>query len=190
MAYEYLGEYIDIHAGGLDLVFPHHENEIAQSEAMLGHVFGRYWMHNGFVQINKEKMSKSLGNFFTLQHVFAHYDPMIVRYYFLTHAYRSPLEFSFDNLDGVSKSYKKLVYFFASVSMPSVLDREAIKAYPTAQKLLDALCNDLNTPAFLGILFEYIHGEYHDAEECSGIKYLCVQVLGLTLQLLEKKHAL
>ena len=78
MATKYLAPHIDIHAGGLDLMFPHHENEIAQSEALQGPPFSKYWIHNGFVQVNKEKMSKSLGNFFTLKDVFKEFDPMVV----------------------------------------------------------------------------------------------------------------
>ncbi|MFX0168783.1 MAG: cysteine--tRNA ligase [Candidatus Hodarchaeota archaeon] len=94
MAAKYLGEPIDIHGGGLDLVFPHHENEIAQSEALSGKPFVRYWMHNGFLTVNKEKMSKSLGNFFTIQEITARYDPEVVRLFLISSHYRSPIDFS------------------------------------------------------------------------------------------------
>ena len=104
-----LGEHIDIHGGGLDLIFPHHENEIAQSESLFGAPFSRMWMHNGMVNSNKEKMSKSLGNFFVLRDLFNHFDPMVMRYYFLTHHYRMPIEFSFEGLTSAQKSYERLI---------------------------------------------------------------------------------
>lgn len=99
MSTKYLGEPIDIHGGGLDLVFPHHENEIAQSEALSGRPFVRYWMHNGFLTVNKEKMSKSLGNFFTIQEITAKYDPEVVRLFLISSQYRSPIDFSDAHLD-------------------------------------------------------------------------------------------
>jgi cysteinyl-tRNA synthetase len=98
----------DIHGGGLDLVFPHHENEIAQSEAALGRQFVKYWLHNGFVTINKEKMSKSLGNFFTLREIFEKYDPMVVRYFLLGQHYRSPLDFSDDKLEQAKSAWERI----------------------------------------------------------------------------------
>ena len=94
MSSELLGETIDIHGGGQDLIFPHHENEIAQSEARSGKQFVKYWIHNGFVTINKEKMSKSLNNSFTLEEILKEYNARIVRYYLLTQNYSSPLDFS------------------------------------------------------------------------------------------------
>jgi cysteinyl-tRNA synthetase len=109
LAYLNLGEHIDIHGGGLDLIFPHHENEIAQSESLLGAPFSRMWMHNGMVNSNKEKMSKSLGNFFVLRDVYKHFDPMVLRYYFLMHHYRMPIEFSFEGLTSAQKSYERLI---------------------------------------------------------------------------------
>ncbi|MFX1299837.1 MAG: cysteine--tRNA ligase [Promethearchaeota archaeon] len=99
MSAKYLGEPIDIHGGGLDLVFPHHENEIAQSEALSGRPFVRYWLHNGFLTVNKEKMSKSLGNFFTIQEITAKYDPEVVRLFLISSQYRSPIDFSDAQLD-------------------------------------------------------------------------------------------
>ena len=99
MSSKYLGEPIDIHGGGLDLVFPHHENEIAQSEALSGKPFVRYWMHNGFLTVNKEKMSKSLGNFFTIQEITVRYEPEVVRLLLISSQYRSPIEFSDTQLD-------------------------------------------------------------------------------------------
>jgi len=103
MSAKYLGEPIDIHGGGLDLVFPHHENEIAQSEALSGRPFVRYWMHNGFLTVNKEKMSKSLGNFFTIQEITAKYDPEVVRLFLISSQYRSPIDFSDAHLDEANR---------------------------------------------------------------------------------------
>ncbi|MDH4027885.1 MAG: cysteine--tRNA ligase, partial [Nitrospirota bacterium] len=94
MSSKYLGESFDIHGGGADLIFPHHENEIAQSEALSGKPFVKYWMHNGFITVDKEKMSKSLGNFFTIKDILEKYDPEVVRYFLLSAHYRSPIEFS------------------------------------------------------------------------------------------------
>ena len=98
MSQKYLGETFDIHGGGKDLIFPHHENEIAQSEAATGKPFARYWIHNGFVNINKEKMSKSLGNILTLKEIFKDWHPEVIRLFFLSHHYRSPVDYSVDSL--------------------------------------------------------------------------------------------
>jgi len=95
MALKFLGQHIDIHGGGMDLIFPHHENEIAQSEGLFGPPFAKYWIHNAFVRINKEKMSKSLGNFFTLKDVFAKFDPMVIRFFYINHNYNIPIDFFF-----------------------------------------------------------------------------------------------
>src|SRR5690606_24247019 len=108
MAEKFLGTKIDIHGGGMDLIFPHHENEIAQSESLCGCNWVSFWLHNAFVRIDKEKMSKSLGNFFTLRDVFIEYDPMVVRFMILNHHYRSPLDFSFDDLAVSQKTYQRL----------------------------------------------------------------------------------
>jgi cysteinyl-tRNA synthetase len=112
MSQKYLGETFDIHGGGKDLIFPHHENEIAQSEAATDKPFVRYWIHNGFVNMNKEKMSKSLGNILTLKEIFKDWRPEVVRLFLLSHHYRSPVDFSFDNLSeaksGLDRFYTTL----------------------------------------------------------------------------------
>jgi cysteinyl-tRNA synthetase len=108
MASKFLGNHIDLHAGGQDLIFPHHENEIAQSEGLNGAPFAKYWMHNAFVQINKTKMSKSLSNSFTLKDVFDQIDPMVLRYYFANHNYNTPLDFDLAELHKIQKSYNRL----------------------------------------------------------------------------------
>jgi cysteinyl-tRNA synthetase len=112
MSQKYLGETFDIHGGGKDLIFPHHENEIAQSEAATGKPFVRYWIHNGFVNINKEKMSKSLGNVLTLKEIFKDWRPEIIRLFLLSSHYRSPVDFSFDSL---SETKTALDRFYATL---------------------------------------------------------------------------
>ena len=103
MAIKYLGETIDIHSGGQDLIFPHHENEIAQSEGATGKPFARYWLHNGYININNEKMSKSLGNFFTVREILQHFDPEVVRFFMLSAHYRNPI-----NLGAVNQAKSAL----------------------------------------------------------------------------------
>ena len=109
MSKKYLGETIDIHAGGEDLIFPHHENEIAQSECCSGKVFSNYWMHNGFLNINGLKMSKSLGNFFTVRDITKDYDPMVLRLFILSAQYRQPLNFSREVMDQAKASYERIL---------------------------------------------------------------------------------
>ena len=108
MVCRHLGETIDIHCGGLDLIFPHHENEIAQSEAASGKPFARYWLHNGFININNEKMSKSLGNFFTVRDIAAKYPYEVIRFFMLSAHYRSPINFSDDLLDAARNGLERL----------------------------------------------------------------------------------
>ena len=112
MSEHFLGEHFDIHGGGQDLIFPHHENEIAQSEGAHGHVFVNYWLHNGFVRVDNEKMSKSLGNFFTIREVLGRFDPEVVRYFILRAHYRSPLNYSDQHLEdaraGLTRLYTAL----------------------------------------------------------------------------------
>ncbi len=109
MSKKYLGEEIDIHAGGEDLIFPHHENEIAQSECCNGKVFARYWMHNGFLNIDNKKMSKSLGNFFTVREIAEQYDLQVLRFFMLNAHYRSPLNFSRDLMEASKNSLERIL---------------------------------------------------------------------------------
>ncbi len=179
MVADLFGPSCDIHGGGRDLIFPHHENEIAQSEALFGQTMARYWLHNGFVQINNEKMSKSLGNFFTLRDIFESADPMLVRYYFLTHHYRAPLDFSFHDLKSLEKSYKRLTRIFDRVC--PVLDQSSVMSSTVVQKMMNFLYDDLNTSGMFGVLFDNLdYLQNHESELCA-VKQFIQNVLGLTL---------
>lgn len=188
MAERYLGKTLDIHAGGMDLIFPHHENEVAQSEALHEIPFVRYWMHNGFVRINEEKMSKSLGNFFTLRDIFKKYDPMVVRFYLLNHQYKAPLDFSFDDLDMIQKSYQRLCKIFASGECPQNLSSKEITQSTIVQKMLSFLTDDVNTPGMFGVLFESLSDLQKNPQELCLVKAFLQQILGLTLQPLPEKE--
>ena len=179
LAHHYLGEQIDIHGGGLDLIFPHHENEIAQSEALYKKDFAQFWVHNGLVNINKEKMSKSLGNIFALHELFKTFDPMIVRYYFLSHHYHAPIEFSFDGLAAAQKAYQKLINVFANYSC-----KEMPKDFtsPIIDQIKEFLCDDLNTPGVLGVIFGHLSDLQDNEQELCAVKYILTNVFGLTLQ--------
>ena len=181
LANKYLSSQIDIHAGGLDLVFPHHENEIAQSESLHQKQFARYWVHNGFVNIGKEKMSKSLGNFFTLDDVIKQVDPMVIRFYYLTHHYRAPLEFSFDTVLAVKKTYQRLVSLFGTVPDQTLTYANAIDM-PIVKQMIDFLCDDLNTPGMFGVIFEHLPQLQQDEKQMMAVGWLLKQVLGLTLE--------
>jgi len=154
MAKKQLGETIDIHAGGQDLIFPHHENEIAQSESLSGKPFARFWLHNGFVRINQEKMSKSLGNFFTLKQIFEQFDPIALRYYLLTHQYKMPIDFSFDDLEGAQKAYQRLARVFDAVKCTQEQLNVREGQSKIVDEMLEFLTDDLNTPGMFGVLFE------------------------------------
>lgn len=179
----HLGEHIDIHGGGLDLIFPHHENEIAQSESLFGEPFSRMWMHNGMITINKEKMSKSLGNFFFLRDLYKQFDPMVIRYFFLTHHYRMPVEFNFDVLTVAQKSYERLINLFGAEQIGADDYQSAI-----VDRMVSYLHDDLNTPGLLGVLFENISDITENNNERAAVKNILMNVLGLTLQPLPVKE--
>ena len=112
MSTKYLGQPFDIHGGGRDLIFPHHENEIAQSEGALGRPLARFWLHNGFLNINQEKMSKSLGNFFTIREILEEFDAAALRHYFLSSHYRSPMDFSKEGLNEAARATDRIYETF------------------------------------------------------------------------------
>ncbi len=159
MVRDELGESIDIHAGGMDLTFPHHENEIAQSEAVTGKPLARYWLHNGFINMDGEKMSKSLGNFRLTRDLLANYDPMAFRLFVLQAQYRKPIDFTADALDAAENGWKTLkeaLQFgsqFAALpgwsrTAPTDLDQEAVDRFNAAMD------DDFNTPIALSVVFE------------------------------------
>lgn len=185
MAEHILGKEFDIHGGGRDLIFPHHENEIAQSESLHKKPMAHIWMHNGFVQINKEKMSKSLGNFFTLRDIFNDFDPMVIRYYLLSHHYGAPLDFSFDDVKAVEKSYKRLTRMFDVLCAPAT--HEQMKTNEIIQKMLQFLTDDLNTPGMMGVLFEHLDSLQKNHQSLCEVKTFLQEVLGLTLVPLPEK---
>jgi cysteinyl-tRNA synthetase len=151
MSSEILGPHFDIHGGGQDLQFPHHENEIAQSEGAHGGTFVNYWMHNGFVRVDDEKMSKSLGNFFTIREVLKKYDPEVVRFFILRAHYRSPLNYSDVHLDDAKQALTRLYTALKNVP-PVVVDVDW--AHPRAAAFKAAMDDDFNTPEAIAVLFE------------------------------------
>lgn len=149
-----LGEQFDIHGGGLDLQFPHHENEIAQSEGASGKRFVNYWMHNGFLNVDNEKMSKSLGNFFTIRDVLKSYDGETVRYFMLRVQYRSPFNYSDAGLDDARQGLRRLYTALDTVNLSGV-DTSAIDwTQDHAARFKAAMDEDFNTPIAVSILFE------------------------------------
>jgi len=184
MAEKFLAPTIDIHGGGMDLMFPHHENERAQAELAFGKTFAKEWMHVAFVRIDKEKMSKSLGNFFTLRQVFNAFDPMVVRFYVLNHHYRSPIDFSFQDLEVAEKTYRRLCTFFAQKSCPVTFASASQHESPIMKNMLRFLDDDLNTVGMWGVLFENLDNL---GDEFCTIKSFIQNVLGLSLQPLMPK---
>lgn len=166
MALTHLGEVIDIHSGGCDLVFPHHENERAQSMGATGKPFVRYWLHNGFLTINREKMSKSLGNFFTINEVLAKYHPSIVRFYLLSAHYRHPLDYSDAALDEAKSAVNRIREAVVSAEKLFDLMDPAIappsEAEPSMEvarfesAFTDAMDDDFNTQRALAVIFEAV----------------------------------
>jgi cysteinyl-tRNA synthetase len=190
MASSLLGDQIDIHGGGEDLQFPHHENEIAQSEGAMngpenrGKKFANYWMHNGFVQVDNEKMSKSLGNFFTLREVLKLYDAEVVRFFFIRAQYRSPLNYSDKQLDEAKAALLRLYTALASVSVSA----QAI-AKVTAQsnqRFTAAMNDDFNTPMAVAVLFDLAAEVNRNKNEAVAAELL---VLANTLGLLVRDAA-
>lgn len=150
MSTECLGHNFDIHGGGMDLQFPHHENEIAQSEAATGEKFANVWMHNGFVRIDDEKMSKSLGNFFTIRDVTAKYDPEVLRYFILTSHYRSPLNYSDKALDTAKAALTTLYTALRGIKIDTVSDKDT----EYHQRVRTAMNDDFNTAEVIPVLFD------------------------------------
>ena len=201
MSKKYLGEEIDIHAGGEDLIFPHHENEIAQSECCNGKIFARYWLHNGFLNIDNRKMSKSLGNFFTVREITEQYDPQVLRFFMLSAHYRSPLNFSREIMDSSKNALERICT--AVTNLKHVVDNaQKVELSEEEEKLLnemtvyrqkfeEAMDDDLNTADAVSAVFELVkyantHGKEDISKAFAGaikgeIVSLC-DVLGLLVE--------
>ena len=204
MSMKYLGETFDIHCGGVDLIFPHHENEIAQSEGATGKPFAKYWMHNGHINVDNKKMSKSAGNFFTVRDIAKEFSPEVVRMFMLSAHYRSPINFSRDLILQAKSALDRLYTArdnaaFALEHAPEREMNDAEKAFVERAKEAmdrfdDAMCDDLNTSGALGVLFEYIrymNTVLADAnnpcktvieEALSALKVMAHDILGLLMK--------
>lgn len=196
MSKKYLGEEIDIHAGGEDLIFPHHENEIAQSEAANGKTFAKYWMHNGFLNIDNVKMSKSLGNFFTVREISEKYDLQVLRFFMLSAHYRSPLNFSADlmaasknGLERILTAVERLDGIEGTEAALGDAEKEVKEQVDElVKKFEDAMEDDFNTADAVSAIFELVKlANVHVTGESSAelvetvrstIKKLC-DVLGI-----------
>ena len=191
MSRKHLGKTIDIHAGGADLIFPHHENEIAQSECANGCKFVNYWLHNGFVTINKEKMSKSLKNFVTIGSLLESYDANTLRFFILTNHYRMPVEFCDTALDGAKAGWKRVqtavnevVRFVGKDNLPDVSESDEVKAFK------EAMDNDLNTSKALAVIFDATTNankavadkDKVNAEKYAAILLLLTGVMGFNIE--------
>jgi len=189
MAARYLGKCFDIHGGGADLQFPHHQNETAQAQAAYGTKFVNTWMHVGYVQVNKEKMSKSMGNFFVLHEALQKYDPEVLRYFLLNNHYRSPLDYSTDNLLNAKAALER--FYLTLRDLPEIIESKLDDRH---QQLISAFYNamndDFNTPKAIAVLFDMAReiNRLHDADEVETAARLAVEMrrLGSILGLLQK----
>ncbi len=158
MANKYLGETIDIHSGGKDLMFPHHENEIAQSECANGCTFARYWMHNGFINVDNEKMSKSKGNFFTIRDIAEHFPHRVIRFFMLTAHYRSPINFSDELLGQAQNGLERIDRCIENIefSMKGDAGDKEVNLDSYREKFISAMDDDLNTADAISVIFELV----------------------------------
>ncbi|MFM9836161.1 MAG: cysteine--tRNA ligase, partial [Methylophilaceae bacterium] len=177
MSEKHLGNHFDIHGGGQDLQFPHHENEIAQSEAAHSCTMANYWMHNGFVRVDDEKMSKSIGNFFTIREVLKKYDAEVVRFFILRAHYRSPLNYSDKHLDDAKASLTRL---YTALRGMEVSTQAIGWNQPQAARFKEAMDDDFNTPEAIAVLFDLANEVNKDksVEAASLLKSLS-KVVGL-----------
>jgi cysteinyl-tRNA synthetase len=187
-----LGTTFDIHGGGRDLIFPHHENEIAQSEGASGKPFVKYWLHNGFVNVNQEKMSKSLGNFFTIRDILKSYDPEVVRFFLLTAHYRSPIDFSDQNLEeariGLSRFYEALAHLEKALDKATAAAKQGGVADALAdpvgrltqleERFRSAMDDDFNTALAIGHMFDAVRAINRILAEESNLNGQLQVILG------------
>jgi len=184
MGSEILGKHFDIHGGGADLQFPHHENEIAQSEGAHRCQYVNVWMHNGFVRVDEEKMSKSLGNFFTIREVLKKYDAEVVRFFILRAHYRSPLNYSDAHLDDAKQSLTR--FYTALKNLPSPSGGEGAVDWntPYAQRFKSAMDDDFNTPEAMAVLFDLAN----EVNKTNSLQLAAqLKVLGGVLGLLQRE---
>jgi cysteinyl-tRNA synthetase len=185
MSTQCLGAHFDIHGGGMDLTFPHHENEIAQSEAATGEPFVNYWMHNGFVRVDDEKMSKSLDNFFTVREILKNYRAEEIRYFILASHYRSPLNYSQENLENGKSALLRLYTSLRGLT-PAGIDASLCDKYRAAfHKAMD---DDFNSPEAIAVLFEITREINRNREMHPGKANVlagCLRRLGAILGLLQ-----
>ena len=182
MSKKYLGEQIDIHGGGEDLIFPHHENEIAQSEACSGKEFANYWMHNAFLNINNHKMSKSAGNFFTVRDIIKRYDPQVLRMFMLSAHYRSPLNFSDDLMEAAKAGYERIVTCVSNLNFMLEKERAADMTAQEQELLKQALDmrgrfesvmeDDFNTADAISVIFDLVRFANSNTNEDSAKAFL------------------
>jgi cysteinyl-tRNA synthetase len=187
-----LGDTFDIHGGGRDLIFPHHENEIAQSEGASGKPFVKYWLHNGFVNVNQEKMSKSLGNFFTIRDILKSYDAEVVRFFVLTAHYRSPIDFSDQNLEesrlGLTRFYEALAQLDKALAkadkavpqgeIPATLAETVARLTQLEERFRTAMDDDFNTALAIGHMFDAVRAINRILAEENTLQGRVQEILG------------
>ena len=156
MSTKYLGQPFDIHGGGRDLIFPHHENEIAQSEGAYGEPLARFWLHNGFLNINQEKMSKSLGNFFTIREILEEFDAAALRHYFLASHYRSPMDFSKEGLSEAARATDRIYETIERLDHSTTAREQAVPDSALLESFRQEMDDDFNTPRALALIFDEV----------------------------------
>ena len=187
---KYAGDTVTIHGGGIDLLFPHHENECAQSRSLTGKPLAQYWLHNAHVTLNAEKMSKSLGNVFSIRDVLAEFDPMVVRFYLIQHHYRTPLDINKEHIASAARAYNKLVRAFnrqaiapdlkECVELPS-LWRKRTEEYVDIAAVDAAFADDVNMPKALGVIFANLDRLAAEKETAELMRIILQQTFGLDL---------
>lgn len=202
MSTKYLGKQFDIHGGGMDLLFPHHECEIAQSTVACGVESARYWVHNNMITIKGQKMGKSLGNFITLEELFAGnhpeleqaYSPMVVRFFILQASYRSTLDFSNEALIAAGKGYDRLVKAYNTLNKIIPSGASTVDVSTMREKVMSAVCDDMNTPVAIAELFEWVRviNQLHDKKESitasdlsklkEDMQFILTDLLGLEVE--------
>ena len=172
MSTKYLGQPFDIHGGGRDLIFPHHENEIAQSEGAYGEPLARFWLHNGFLNINQEKMSKSLGNFFTIGEILEEFDAAALRHYFLASHYRSPMDFSKEGLSEAARATDRIYETIERLGRATTTREHAVPDPALLESFRQEMDDDFNTPRALALIFDEVRAlnRLLDEKKIQGIE--------------------